>query len=296
MAEQTRTKEEDLALFLDAGIDKRRAEETLKNAALTTALREVLLQAKGIEGNNMKENVNLFYNVATTLPANSAVHRPKLVEYIANNKINKNTLNFAIAYLKKIGSDELNISEFEKECGVGIVVTKEDITKTVSDVINEKKAELIEQRYHFPTGPLLATLREKLKWANQKDLKDEFDAQILALLGPKTAADNEKPKKKEAPVKETKDAKKATSTSSAKEEPAKELITFPDPKENKQATPDILEKHLKTTGGVVVCRFPPEPNGFLHIGHAKSMNLNFGYPKKSGGFTYLRYDDTNPEA
>jgi glutamyl/glutaminyl-tRNA synthetase len=36
--------------------------------------------------------------------------------------------------------------------------------------------------------------------------------------------------------------------------------------------------------------------GYLHIGHAKSMNLNFSYPKKSGGHTYLRFDDTNPEA
>ena len=45
-----------------------------------------------------------------------------------------------------------------------------------------------------------------------------------------------------------------------------------------------------------MCRFPPEPNGYLHVGHAKSMNLNFSYPMKSGGYTYLRYDDTNPEA
>ena len=73
-------------------------------------------------------------------------------------------------------------------------------------------------------------------------------------------------------------------------------MSAPESKPTLNFIEQIIEEDLKTGKHTKIqTRFPPEPNGFLHIGHAKSIQLNFGLAEKYNGACNLRFDDTNPE-
>ncbi|KAI3885115.1 hypothetical protein MKW98_002507 [Papaver atlanticum] len=308
-------REETVDLFLRIGLDEKTANNTVANNKVTTNLKAVIHEA-GVTDGCSKAVGNLLYTVATKFPANALVHRPTLLEYIVSLKIKSPAqLEAAHTFLGRLGSENLQLNEFEEACGVGVEVSLEEIEHTASMVLEEKRDMILEMRYRTNVGELLGQIRATHPWADAKIVKEVIDKRLYGLLGERTAADNEKPvkkKKEKLPKEDVKVMAVQTPSVPPPEEELNPFTIFPGPEENIKVhteiffsnrpvlrvsnTKEILKKHLEETGGRVFTRFPPEPNGYLHIGHAKAMFVSFGLAKERGGCCYLRYDDTNPDA
>lgn len=219
----------------------------------------------------------------------------------------------------------IDVAEFEKQAGVGVVVRDQDVLAAIDAVIEENRGDILERRYRFNSGVIFRSVKDQLKFADGKFIRESIERKLFALLGPKTEADAAKPVKSKkgkpsasGPCQKSSQSDKniLVGTDNADtgiveqsfsadgmalddvEDPFAGIPTSFTARDLKSAEnpPELIERQKAATGGKIVCRFPPEPNGYLHVGHAKAMFLDFGFAKKMNGETILRFDDTNPVA
>eukprot|EP00005_Dracoamoeba_jomungandri_P002262 CAMPEP_0174261400 /NCGR_PEP_ID=MMETSP0439-20130205/11407_1 /TAXON_ID=0 /ORGANISM="Stereomyxa ramosa, Strain Chinc5" /LENGTH=759 /DNA_ID=CAMNT_0015345871 /DNA_START=40 /DNA_END=2319 /DNA_ORIENTATION=+ len=262
-------------------------QDTIKNENLT-ALLITLAEEAGVKETGCERSVgNLLYEASSKFPESAQENRPFYCKAIASGEISsKIQSNEAYAYFKKIGNGAIDEANFRRSCGVGVEVTQEEIDAAIAEAFESNALQVNEKGYDVQMK-LFGKLKGQLKWANAGLIKKALDAAFLEKFGPK-------PKRGKKPPKKPKGMEEKAEKTHLFELREDSFFFFP-PTTNKQNDPKLLEDHLAATGGCVVTRFPPEPNGYLHIGHAKAMHVNFGFAKYNNGKCYLRFDDTNPE-
>ncbi|UZJ54985.1 hypothetical protein CBS101457_004305 [Exobasidium rhododendri] len=286
-----------LEQFASIGFAGQKAEETVRNAKKSEVLSRL------IERNQLAEkklDAALIVAAASNPPKDlSLEQRSYVVERIADGSLN-NTDRVSEA-CKYVGSIEdpgkVDKSAFDAACGVGVSVSALDVQRAVSSYMKINSASIDEQRWSALSSIMVAMRSDPaLRWANPLDIKNAVEKSLETLYGPKS--------QQAPPAKAAKDPKAPVKKTEATQAEVDPNAMFRDgflsklhkPGENAQCRPSLKEEHLRATRGRVVTRFPPEPNGFLHIGHSKAIAVDFGYARYHGGECILRYDDTNPEA
>ncbi|KAJ2004361.1 Glutaminyl-tRNA synthetase [Coemansia sp. RSA 2322] len=289
--------------FEALGLSADKAAEAAANKKLAPTLAGIIAST-GQTGFS-KSTGMLLYALATSATKDKAPHTDYIARAIVAGRIaSTEQLTAATKFCAK-NDPSANEAAFDEACGVGVIVNSEAIAASVQSVIDSSKETLLSERYRA-LGKVLGTIKKlpELRWADSGKVKAEFDMQTLALLGPKDERDT--PAAAKAAPKPV--AAAAANAAASNPEAGKwkaaslesmfangEISRLHRPGENPQIKPELTKQHLAATKGMVITRFPPEPNGFLHIGHAKAINVNFGYAKTHGGMCNLRYDDTNPE-
>lgn len=294
------SEDELVSLFSKAGFEDKKAKEIVKNKKVALSLYNIL--DKNTEGNDDKK-LALLHQLAIHEGKNGVVpNHDIIIDSIRKGDL-KTTLQVTegIKYLQN-NEAPIDKEKFNEATGVGIEITTEEAKAEIAKYLDSIKSDLETKRYSI-LAKVLVELKNQptLKWAPPQIFKPILDEEFLARLGPKDERDNMKKKEKKP-----KTAAKATSNAAAKknifDEPEKSMFAegflgaLHKPGEEPQKYPELLEEHRKFINGKVLTRFPPEPNGFLHIGHSKAIMVNFGYAQYNGGKCYLRFDDTNPEA
>eukprot|EP01129_Flabellula_baltica_P010716 TRINITY_DN4558_c0_g1_i1.p1 TRINITY_DN4558_c0_g1~~TRINITY_DN4558_c0_g1_i1.p1 ORF type:complete len:835 (+),score=210.89 TRINITY_DN4558_c0_g1_i1:1691-4195(+) len=272
------------------GLTDQALEDTLLNQNLIDASTSIVEQIGGVEiANGLDAGVKKMLVDVSKIKGINHEQLGILANFVVDGSAGKPQISAAQAYFKKLKNKPFVLDDFKSVCGIGINYTDEQIKEEVIAILEENREQLEDKKWNFLSKLFGIVRQTNLKFADGAVLTSTLNEQVEAMIGPKTGkVVKEKPREKRKKIEDRLEANEVAVI--------QESIKFPDPAENEQVDPELLKKHLEETGGQIRTRFPPEPNGYLHIGHSKAMSLSFGYAKKKNGICFMRLDDTNPEA
>ncbi|CAL1701118.1 unnamed protein product [Somion occarium] len=287
-----------IELFKSIGLTQSKAAEAAKSPKSASTLKDIIQKHGLIEKNLEEKQAVLLATLAVQGAKLGDVERGYAVDAILDGRLKStDQVSAAVKYLEAHPLP-IDQSDFDKSCGVGksFTITPADIAAQVSSYISSAAVSGWAN-----LGAVIGGLKNspELRWANPLEVKNAVETAFTERFGTKeTAKSKGKEPKKEPASKPAQKSEGSNATASTSRSVFTEgfLGHLHKVGENPQIHPHLREAHVKATGGLVHTRFPPEPNGFLHIGHSKAIFVNFGYAAHHNGRCYLRFDDTNPEA
>ncbi|KAJ2931698.1 hypothetical protein H1R20_g5399, partial [Candolleomyces eurysporus] len=284
------------ALFKSIGLTDSKAAEAAKSAKSAAILKELIESNATVAAGVEEKKANLVVSLSSSLSKAGNVgaqERDFVVAKILDGSLKTvDQVSAAVKYAEthNIPFDE---AEFDKECGVGFSIEPAQIVEHVKSYLTSNAVSGWAN-----LGATITAVKSisEVRWASPVEIKNAVESVFLEKFGSKQAAPpkSKEPKKDSKP---SKDKAEGSAASMSRKTVFEEgfLGALHKPGGNPQIHPHLREAHLAATGGDVWTRFPPEPNGYLHIGHSKAIFVNFGYAAHHNGKCYLRYDDTNPE-
>lgn len=253
-----------------------------------------------------KIQANLLCTLAQKMPPvdeNCQIAIDKISGYILEGKIKENGhLDKILQSVKgeicqKGGIDWV---AFEKKTGIDCEYSLEKISSHIETIIENNKDSLLDKKIFTNKNNFLCSMlrriRNDLPGVNSQMIFSLFNEKLKTFCSsPNENTSNSNFVKNESNTLEIKNESSIKlSQQSHIWDKLKDLNTARD-LVLANNTPEIFSRHWKNTQGRIFLRFPPEPNGFLHIGHAKAIRANFNSAIQLNGLCNLRFDDTNPE-